>query len=161
LIKRQEATTLEALTKRSIQLLKLLYEKGKLTSIYSTNIRQSDLAKELGISRQALNLHLRRLRNLNYIRTGRGFIDVTEKGLNALGFSSTPSFILVKVSTHKRSEVYKKISEIALLRAFRVAGDVDAVLIVDRDKLNEVLRTLAEIEGVKDTRSYIAIESIK
>jgi DNA-binding Lrp family transcriptional regulator len=152
---------LEALTKRSIQLLKLLYEKGKLTNIYSTNIRQSDLAKELGISRQALNLHLRRLRNLNYIRTGRGFIDVTEKGLNALGFSSTPSFILVKVSTHKRSEVYKKISEIAIQRAFRVAGDVDAVLIVDRDKLNEVLRRLAEIEGVKDTRSYIAIEPIK
>lgn len=152
---------MEALTKRSIQLLKLLYEKGKLTNIYSTNIRQSDLAKELGISRQALNLHLRRLRNLNYIRTGRGFIDVTEKGLNALGFSSTPSFILVKVSTHKRSEVYKKISEIAIQRAFRVAGDVDAVLIVDRDKLNEVLRRLAEIEGVKDTRSYIAIEPIK
>jgi DNA-binding Lrp family transcriptional regulator len=152
---------LEALTKRSIQLLKLLYEKGKLTSIYSTHIRQSALAKELGISRQALNLHLKKLRNLNYIRTGRGFIDVTEKGLNALGFSSTPSFILVKVSPHKRSEVYKKISEITLQRAFRVAGDVDAVLIVDRDKLNEVLRRLAEIEGVKDTRSYIAIESIK
>ncbi|MEM3823817.1 MAG: Lrp/AsnC family transcriptional regulator [Candidatus Bathyarchaeia archaeon] len=152
---------MEALTKRSIQLLKLLYEKGKLTSTYSAHIRQNDLAKELGISRQALNLHLKRLRNLNYIRTGRGFIDVTEKGLNALGFSSTPSFILIKVSPRKRSEVYKKISEITLQRAFRVAGDVDAVLVVDRDELNEVLRRLSEIEGVKDTRSYVTIEPIK
>jgi DNA-binding Lrp family transcriptional regulator len=152
---------LEALTKRSIQLLKLLYEKGKMTSTYSTHIRQNDLAKELGISRQALNLHLKRLRNLNYIRTGRGFIDVTEKGLNALGFSSTPAFIFIKVSPSKRSEVYRKIREIALQRAFRVAGDVDAILVVDRDKLNEILRRLSEIEGVKDTRSYVAIESLK
>ncbi|MBX5320694.1 MAG: Lrp/AsnC family transcriptional regulator [Candidatus Bathyarchaeota archaeon] len=152
---------MEALTKRSIQLLKLLYEKGKMTSTYSTHIRQNDLAKELGISRQALNLHLKRLRNLNYIRTGRGFIDVTEKGLNALGFSSTPAFIFIKVSPSKRSEVYRKIREIALQRAFRVAGDVDAILVVDRDKLNEILRRLSEIEGVKDTRSYVAIESLK
>ena len=152
---------MEALTKRSIQLLKLLYEKGKMTSTYSVHIRQNDLAKELGISRQALNLHLKRLRNLNYIRTGRGFIDVTEKGLNALGFSSTPAFIFIKVSPRKRGEVYGKVREIALQRAFRVAGDVDAILVVDRDKLNEVLRRLSEIEGVKDTRSYVAIESLK
>lgn len=152
---------MEALTKRSIQLLKLLYEKGKMISTYSTHIRQSDLAKELGISRQALNLHLKRLRNLNYIRTGRGFIDVTEEGLNALGFSSTPAFIFIKVSPSKRGEVYKRIKEITLQRAFRVAGDVDAILVVDRDKLNELLRRLSEVEGVKDTRSYVAIESLK
>lgn len=132
-----------------------------MTSTYSAHVRQSDLAKELGISRQALNLHLKRLRNLNYIRTGRGFIDVTEKGLNALGFSLTPAFIFIKVSPGKRSEVYGKIREIALQRAYRVAGDVDAILVVDRDKLNEILRRLSEMEGVKDTRSYVAIESLK
>jgi len=152
---------LEALTKRSIQLLKLLCEKGKLTSSYTVQIKQSDLAKELGISRQALNLHLKKLRNLDYIRTGRGFIDVTEKGLNALGFSSTPAFIFIKVSPTKRSEVYGKIKEIKVQKAFRVAGDMDAILVVESDRLNEVLRFLSEIEGVKDTRSYIAIEPVK
>ncbi|MBS7608038.1 MAG: Lrp/AsnC family transcriptional regulator [Candidatus Bathyarchaeia archaeon] len=152
---------MEALTKRSIQLLKLLCEKGKLTSSYTVQIKQSDLAKELGISRQALNLHLKKLRNLDYIRTGRGFIDVTEKGLNALGFSSTPAFIFIKVSPTKRSEVYGKIKEIKVQKAFRVAGDMDAILVVESDRLNEVLRFLSEIEGVKDTRSYIAIEPVK
>ncbi|MCS7124131.1 MAG: Lrp/AsnC family transcriptional regulator [Candidatus Bathyarchaeota archaeon] len=148
------------MTKRSVQLLKLLYEKGKLTSLYSVHIKQSDLAKELGISRQALNLHLKKLRNLNYIRTGRGFIDVTEKGLNALGFSSTPAFIFIKVSPTKRSEVYGRIKEIKIQKAFRVTGDIDAILIVERDRLNEVLRKLSEIEGIKDTRSYVTIEPI-
>lgn len=152
---------METLTKRSIQLLKLLYEKGKLTSTYSVHVKQSDLAKELGISRQALNLHLKKLRNLNYIRTGRGFIDVTEKGLNALGLTSTPAFILIKVSPGKRSQVYGKIKEITIQKAFRVTGDIDAILVVEKDKLNEVLRALSEIEGIKDTRSYITIEPIK
>ncbi len=152
---------MEALTKRSIQLLKMLHEKGRLVSLYSVNVKQSDLAKELGISRQALNLHLKKLKSLNYVRTGRGFIDITEKGLNALGLSSAPTFILIKVSPGKRSEVYKKIREINVQKAFRVAGDVDAILIVERNSLNEVLKLLSEIEGIKDTRSYVSIEPIK
>jgi DNA-binding Lrp family transcriptional regulator len=139
----------------------MLYEKGKSTSTYSLRVKQSDLAKQLGISRQALNVHLRKLRDLNYIRTGRGFIDVTEKGLNALGMSPTPVFVSIKVSPRKRSEVYENIKGLIIQRAFRVAGDIDALLIVERDKLDEVLRKLSSIEGVKDTKSYVAIESIK
>jgi len=152
---------LETLSKRSIQLLKLLYEKGQLISIYSVNVKQGDLAKELGVSRQALNLHLKKLRNLNYIRTGRGFIDITEKGLNALGAFSTPTFILVKVVPGMRSRVYAKIKELKVQKAFRVAGDVDAVLMVERNSLNEVLKSLSEIEGIKATKSYVSIEPIK
>ncbi len=124
-------------------------------------MKQIELAKQLGISRQALNVHLRKLRNLNYIRTGRGFIDVTENGLDALGISSIPAFVFIKVSPSKRSKVYEKIRELAVQRAFRIAGDVDALIIVERAKLDETLRKLSYIEGVKDTKSYVAIEPIK
>jgi len=144
-----------------MQLLQMLYEKGKATNIYSLRMKQNDLAKQLGISRQALNVHLRKLRNLNYIRTGRGFIDVTEKGLNALGISSNPAFVFIKVSPRKRGEVYKKIKQLAIQRAFRIAGDVDALIMVESMKLDEILSELSYIEGVKDTKSYVAIESIK
>lgn len=152
---------MKALAKRSTQLLRMLYEKGELTSTYSLRVKQSDLAKQLGISRQALNVHLRKLRNLNYVRTGRGFIELTEEGLKALGISLTPTFICVKVLPRRRAEVYGKIKDLAVQRAFRVAGDVDALLIVEEDKLDEVLRALSSIEGVKDTRSYVVIKPIK
>jgi len=152
---------LETLTRRSMQLLRLLYEKGKSTSTYSLRVKQNDLAKQLGISRQALNVHLRKLRDLEYIRTGRGFIDVTEKGLNVLGASSTPAFIFVKVSPRQRENVYEKIKKLTVQRAFRITGDVDALLIVERSKLDEALRKLSSIEGVEDTKSYVAIEPIK
>lgn len=152
---------MEALTRRSLKILRMLYEKGKSTSTYTLHVKQDELARQLGISRQALNVHLRKLRDLNYIRTGRGFIDVTEKGLDVLGITSAPAFVFLKVSPHKRMYAYEKVKELTLQRAFRIAGDVDALLIVDREKLDEVLKRLSAIEGIQDTKSYVTIESIK
>ena len=152
---------METLTRRSMQLLRLLYERGKSTSTYTLHLKQDELAKQLDISRQALNVHLRKLRDLNYIRTGRGFIDVTDKGLTALGISSTPAFIFIKVSPLKRSYAYERIKELVVQRAFRIAGDIDALVIVEREKLDEVLKRLSSIDGIQDTKSYIAIEIIR
>jgi DNA-binding Lrp family transcriptional regulator len=106
-------------------------------------------------------VHLRKLKKAGYIRTGRGFIDVTEKGLNALGVSTTPAFILIKVSPVKRIQVYDKIREIGVSRAFRIAGEVDALIIVERENLDEILKKLYTIDGIQDTRSYVTIEVIK
>ncbi|MEJ5328430.1 MAG: Lrp/AsnC family transcriptional regulator [Candidatus Bathyarchaeia archaeon] len=152
---------MEPLTKRSVRLLKTLYEKGTSTSTYTLRLKQDELAAQLGISRQALNMHLRKLKSRGYIRTGRGFIDVTEKGLNALGVSTTPAFILIKVSPIKRVQVYERIKEIAVTRAFRIAGDVDALIIVERENLDEILKKLYTIDGIQDTRSYVTIETLK
>jgi DNA-binding Lrp family transcriptional regulator len=139
----------------------MLYEKGKATSTYTLHLKQDELARQLSISRQALNVHLRKLRNLDYIRTGRGFIDVTGNGLKALGISSTPAFVFVKVSPLKRSYVYERIKELTVQKAFRIAGDVDALVMVEREKLDEVLRKLSSIDGIQDTKSYLTIETIK
>ena len=152
---------MEVLTRRSMQLLRMLYEKGRLTNTYTLRVKQEELAKQLSISRQALNVHLRKLRDLNYIRTGRGFIDVTEKGLTVLGIASTPAFVFLKVSPHKRMYAYEKVKELTVQRAFRIAGDIDALLIVSREKLDEVLKKLSSIDGIQDTKSYVTIETIR
>jgi DNA-binding Lrp family transcriptional regulator len=144
-----------------MQLLSLLYQKGEPTNAYTLRLKQDVLAKQLGISRQALNVHLRKLRESDYIRTGRGFIDVTERGLNALGISSVPAFVLIKVSPLKRSHAYQKIKELAIQRAFRIAGDMDALAVVEREKLDEVLSELSTVDGILDTKSYVTIETIR
>ncbi len=152
---------LDPLTKRSVQLLRTLYEKGKATTTYTLLVKQDELSTQLGISRQALNVHLRKLKNRGYIRTGRGFVDVTEKGLSALGVSTTPAFILIKVSPVKRIQVYEKIREIPVSKVFRIAGEVDALITVERENLDKILKKLCKIDGVQDTRSYVTIETIK
>jgi DNA-binding Lrp family transcriptional regulator len=139
----------------------MLFETGKFTAIYTLRVKQSDLATRLGISRQALNVHLRKLRDQGYIRTGRGFIDVTEKGLNLLGISANPAFILVKISPLRRSEAYEKIFKFPIQRVYRIAGDMDAILVIEREKVDEALNMLADVDGVLDTRTYIAIQTLK
>jgi DNA-binding Lrp family transcriptional regulator len=139
----------------------MLYDKGKSTSTYTLHLKQEELANKLGISRQALNVHLRKLRDSNCIRTGRGFIDVTENGLTALGISSIPAFILVKVSPLMRRYAYDRIKKLAVQRAFRIAGDVDALVLVEGEKLDEALKKLSSIDGIQDTKSYIAIEALR
>ena len=151
----------DVLSRRPLNLLKMLYEQGKPATTYTLEVKQNELAEKLEISRQALNVHLRKLRDVGFIRTGRGFIDVTEKGLEALGISVNPAFIFIKVSPLKRGEAYKSIMELPIQRFFRVAGDMDAVLVVEREKIEETLRKLAFVEGVQDTKSYITIQVIR
>jgi len=146
---------------RPLRLLRMLYTQGSPMTIYTIRMKQTELAKKLEISRQALNVHLRKLRDKGYIRTGRGFIDVTEKGLSVLGISSNPAFVFIKVSPLKRREAYEEIVKFPIQRIFRVAGDMDAILIVEREKLDEALRKLTFVEGIQDTKSYVAIQTIK
>ena len=131
------------------------------TNNYTLFVKQDELSKQLGMSRQALNVHLRKLKSTGYIRTGRGFLDVTEKGLNALGVSTAPAFILIKVSPIKRIQVYEKIRGLMVLRAFRIAGEVDALIIVERENMDDILKKLYAIDGIQDTRFYVTIETIK
>jgi len=124
-------------------------------------IKQRELAKKLGVSRQALNVHLRKLRNLGCIRTGRGFIDITEEGLRMLGVSVSPAFIFVKVSPPKRHEAYQKMASLSVQQAFEVSGDMDAVLLVEQAEVDEVLRKLALVEGIQGSKTYIATQTLK
>jgi DNA-binding Lrp family transcriptional regulator len=139
----------------------MLYEQGRPATTYTLEMKQNELAKQLNISRQALNVHLRKLRDEGCIRTGRGFIDVTEKGLNMLGISSNPAFVFVKVSPLKRVGVYKTIATLPIQRVFRVVGDMDVIIVVEREKLDEALKGLASVDGVQDTRSYVTIQTLK
>ena len=149
------------LTGRPVRLLRMLYEKGKIITTYTLRIKQNDLAAQLGISRQALNVHLRKLRDQGYIRTGRGFIDVTEKGLTLLGISANPAFVFLKISPLKRKEAYEEIFQFPIQHVFRVAGDVDALLVIQQENLDTALKKLSNVDGVLDTRTYIAIQKLK
>ena len=47
------------LTGRSLRLLKMLYERSKPMTTLPVKTKQSELANELKITRQALNVHLK------------------------------------------------------------------------------------------------------
>ena len=43
----------------------------------------------------------------------------------------------------------------------QIAGEVDGLIIVERENLDEILKKLYAIDGIQDTRSYVTIETIK
>lgn len=151
----------EVLTGRPLKLLYLLYTRSKPATACVVQTKQVELANQLGISRQALNVHLRKLKAWGCIRTGRGFIAITEKGLALLGVSLNPAFVFVRVSPMKRQEAYREILGLPVQRVLQVAGDMDALLIVEQKKLDEVLRSLASVEGVQTMKSYVATRTVK
>lgn len=150
-----------ALTGKPSKILRMLFEKGNVGIAAVVDLKQSELSQQLGITRQALNVHLRKLRSQKLIRTGRGFFELTDKGLAVLGLSKNPAFVFIKVSPQSRVEAYKRIVALPVRQLFRVAGEMDLVLTVERERIENILESIAQIDGIESTRSYIAIESLK
>jgi len=148
-------------TRSMYRLLEILREHAVGEYVYKVNIKQSELARRLNITRQALSVKLRPLIKGGYIRTGRGFIEITEKGMALIGYLTTPVFILVSVEPAKREEIYKKLLERNLGRIHRVSGDVDLIIQVDGSKAASLLNFLSKLPGVRETRTYFTLETLK
>jgi DNA-binding Lrp family transcriptional regulator len=144
---------------KPLQILRLLLQSGNRKTVHSVSIGQADLAKELGITRQALSLHFKRLRESGLVRVGKGFVDVTEEGLRAAGYRTDPVIVTARILPQKLSEAIQRINELPTREIFRVTGDADVVLIVEQDRLDRVLEILSCIDGVVETKSLVSISS--
>jgi len=144
---------------KSLQILQLLLHNSDRKIVHSVDIGQADLAKELQITRQALGLHLKRLRDSGFIQVGRGFVNVTEEGSRAVGYQRDPVIVTVRVLPQKRSDAIQRIQQLPVVELFRVTGDADVVLIVEQGSLDHILEVLSLIDGVVETKSLVSIAS--
>jgi DNA-binding Lrp family transcriptional regulator len=148
-------------TRATYKLLEFLKDRAVGEYVYKVDIRQSELARTLNITRQALSVKLRPLIRGGYIRTGRGFIEITEKGMMLLGYITTPVFILVSIEPKYREEVYNELVKLKLGQINRVSGDVDLIIQVDGSRAAELLNHLSRLPGVKETKTYFTLETLK
>jgi len=149
-----------SLTTRQIELLRRLYKEGKTIEVHTVEKTQDELAEELGITRQALSNHLKVLKELGYIRTGRGFIDLTEKALELLGERKGDVFVFVKIEPTKRKHVYDAIKKLKVKRIYRVTGNIDLIVEADKTILDEILEEIASLDGVKETITHVVLETL-
>ena len=148
------------LTEKQIEILRTLLEESKAIRVFTVERTQTEIAKRLGVTRQALNVHLRRLKELGYIRTGRGFVDLTDKALEALGLVTAEAFVAVRIEPKARNKAYSKIRSLPVERVYRVTGDIDLMVVVNQAMLDDILKQIARIEGVKETTTYVVIERL-
>ncbi len=150
-----------SLTDRQLQILRALFNISDSTTVFTVKKTQSQLAKELNLTRQALNIHLRRLREEGLIRTGRGFIDLTRKALQVLGAGTSEAFVFLKVAPSKREQVYEIVKTLPSIRLFRVTGEIDLVAMVPQSQLDSFLERVSSIDGVESTSSHVIISVLK
>ena len=149
------------LTSKQIELLRKLYNEGKPIEVHTVEKSQEELAKELKVTRQALSFHLKALKEMGYVRTGRGFIDLTRKAIEFLENGvNNKAFIFVKVDPTKRKQVHEEIKRLKGIRAYRVTGNIDIVIEVDRTRFEEILDRISSIDGVRETITHFIIEPL-
>jgi len=151
----------EGLTEKQLQLLKILFRKSKSLKVFTVYETQNKIASELGITRQALNIHLRKLREEGYIRTGRGFLDLTEKALRVLGIKTADVFVTIKIDPKYRLSAYEKIKNLPVEKIYRITGDIDLMVQLSQAYLDGFLNNLTKIDGIKETTTYVVIETLK
>lgn len=149
------------LTDRQVEILRTLFEMSEQASVFTIRKKQVEIADGLGLTRQALNIHLRKLRDAGLIRTGRGFIDLTESALKTLGVGTAEAFVFLKINPPKREQVYEKIRSLQTLDVYRVTGEIDLVAVVPQAQLDRFLEAVSAIDGVVSTSSHVVISSIK
>lgn len=142
------------LTERQLEILRKLYQASVPMSMQSVFRTQAQLAKELKITRQALSNHLRKLRTLKLIRTGRGFIDLSPDCLRILGKSTDEALVFLKVQPKYRVEVLESLKKFRPVRIHRVTGSVDIVAVVSGTELPDFLTNIADVQGVIETSTH-------
>ncbi len=146
------------ISEKQMQMLRRLYEQARSLKVYTVEKTQEELAKELNITRQALSIHLKILKEKNLIRTGRGFIDLTDKALRIIGKSGEEAFVLIKVKPKNREAVFEKIKNMKIDRVYRVTGEDDIITVLEIKNLKDFLREVSKLDGVERTSTYTVIE---
>lgn len=68
---------------------------------------------------------------------------------------------MIRLAPQKRAEAFSRIKTVPAVEVFRVAGEVDIVLILEQGELDNVLGILAGVEGVIETKSLVSIENLR
>jgi len=149
------------LTKREYEILKKLYDESEKIDVCTVKKSQEMISEELGITRQALNNHLRELKKLKFIRTGRKFIDLTDKAVSYLEKDDNKSYVFIKIKPNLRKEAFEKLKKIEYASIFRVTGEIDAIVSVNKSQLDRTLNEINSIRGIEETSAHIVIQSFE
>ena len=146
------------ITERQYQLVRMFEDQGSVQRVCTVTTSQAELSNRLGITRQALHTHLKSLKEEGLIRTGRGFIDLTEKALEFLETKTGEAYIVIRTDPQKRREVFNKISQLKFHKLCRTTGDADIIITVERKNLDEAIEEIQKMEGIQEATTHILLE---
>ena len=146
------------ITERQYELIKMFEQQGSTQRVCTVSTSQAELSQKLGITRQALHTHLKSLKGEGLIRTGRGFIDLTEKALEFLEMKTGEAYIVIRTDHQRRKEVFDNVSQLKFHKLCRTTGDADILITVERKDLDSAIEEIQKMEGIREATTHLLLE---
>lgn len=138
----------ENLTRKQKEVLEFLEKNSEKCNTKTVTGNQKEIAKKFGVTRQAFSNHIRVLKEKGLVRTGRGFINITEKGLNAVNGNKNREIIILaqtKAQTQFHEEDFP--GTVSYL-----AGEFDLMIETTESKLGMAISKLKEDSLVENQK---------
>ncbi len=143
----------KGITAKEIEILRKLVDNGRIT--------YTQIARELGMSPAGVMKKVKKLEELGIVKGYTALIDHSKLG------KGSKYIILLETEPGKHSEVARKVVEIlgnSVLEVHEITGQYDVLLKViagSQSELNEILRKIQSIPGLRDTNTSLVLETIK
>ena len=143
----------KGITNRELNILKKLVEDGRVT--------YTQIARELGMSPAGVMKKVRKLEELGIIKGYTALVDHAKLG------KGYKYIILMRTEPGKHAEVAKKVVEIApqnVLEVHEITGPYDIIVKLiagDQHELNELLKKILSIPGVRETNTSLVLETVR
>ncbi len=143
----------KGITTKEIEILRKLVDNGRIT--------YTQIARELGMSPAGVMKKVKKLEELGIVKGYTALIDHSKLG------KGSKYIILLETEPGKHSEVARKVVEIlgnSVLEVHEITGQYDVLLKViagSQSELNEILRKIQSIPGLRDTNTSLVLDTIK
>ncbi|ACB07986.1 Lrp/AsnC family transcriptional regulator [Candidatus Korarchaeum cryptofilum] len=143
----------KGVTAKEIEILRKLVENGRVTF--------TQISRDLGMSPAGVMKKVRKLEDLGIIKGYTALVDHAKLG------KGSKYIILLEVEPGKHNEVAKKIASMLednILEVHEITGQFDIIVKViagSQQELNDVLRKIQMIPGVRDTNTSLILDTTK
>lgn len=143
----------KGITDRELNILRRLVEDGRVT--------YTQIARDLGMSPAGVMKKVKKLEELGIIKGYTALVDHAKLG------KGYKYIILVRAEPGKHTEVAKKVVEVApqnVLEVHEITGPYDIIVKLvagDQHELNELLKKILGIPGVRETNTSLVLETVK
>ncbi|MEM0017605.1 MAG: Lrp/AsnC family transcriptional regulator [Candidatus Korarchaeum sp.] len=143
----------KGITAKEIEILRKLVENGRVTF--------TQVSRDLGMSPAGVMKKVRKLEDLGIIKGYTAIVDHAKLG------KGSKYIILLEVEPGKHSEVAKRIASMLednILEVHEITGQYDIIVKAiagSQQELNDILRKIQTIPGVRDTNTSLVLDTMK
>jgi DNA-binding MarR family transcriptional regulator len=136
------------LSKRQEEILKFLEKRSKKKVVYAADVSFDEVSKIFNMTRQGMTKHFQTLKKNGFVRVGRGFVDLCEKGKRYTEAHDTLFYIL-EVSLEKKSEIIAAIRNLKFRKGEIGEEGNELFLQIDPEYASDFLKYLEAFEGIR------------